>query len=67
MSMYDRKYENTCLKVRILQNLGFLGIITEFSDKLRLIVGLSFSSNNRKYENLCLKAGKSIKREFSGE
>ena len=64
--MYDRKYENTCLKVRILQNLSFLGIKTEFSDKLWLIICLSFPFYNRKYENLFFKAGKVPNKNFLG-
>ena len=55
MSINKRKYENLCLKVRKLPNLGFLGSTTLLSQKLRSIIDLSYPTCVTKFENPCLK------------
>ena len=64
--MYDRKYENTCLKVRTLQNLSFLLIKTEFLRQIEIDHRLIISLLQQKYENLFFKAGKVPNVNFLG-
>ena len=46
--------ENSCLKVRKLNNLSFLGVKTQFFLKFKVDNGLIMSIYDTKHENTCL-------------